>query len=146
MVCINYNNMPANTNNYGDCNCVYVTQTQLGDEEIPDELSSLVRKAGDGLDSSPPPSAVTSANVTADSVEQGEGGGEVSGGEEVSLLRAQLEEVESRNQQLVQEVGELREKNAELSRRYQDATRAYEQERRVSSETVKLGRRHYMGL
>ncbi len=53
--------------------------------------------------------------------------------EEMVILRAQLEAEVSKNRQVTKDLEEAKAKIMELNRRCQDATRAYEQERRVSS-------------
>ncbi len=53
--------------------------------------------------------------------------------EELVQLRLLLAEEQSKSQQMQEELEETKSKVMELSRRFEDATRAYEQERRVSS-------------
>lgn len=54
------------------------------------------------------------------------------GEELVDDYRVKFEEVESRYYHKEQELAEAKKKIVDLNRRYQDAVRAYEQERRVS--------------
>jgi predicted RNase H-like nuclease (RuvC/YqgF family) len=97
-------------------------------EEIPVGLENLVRRSGgDG--------EAESNSEDSQPILDGEGAFT----EELTSLRTQLEEEQAKRRTLEREKGELEReleeskvKNVTLHRRYQDATRAFEQERRVS--------------
>ena len=100
----------------------------LADSE---ETSTQVRKAGDGLDSSPPPiSAANSSSLSSESLEHS------SVNDASDEYRLKFEQSEAKHEQTRQELAEAKKKIVDLNRRYQDAVRAYEQERRVSAGVV----------
>ena len=99
-------------------------------EEVPEELSNLVRKSGDGAMSTSSHNDHTpnSAGEDEDPLPQSQFQND---DEELSCLRLLLEEEQVKNKKVEKELEETRGKVQELNRRFEDATRAYEQERRV---------------
>ena len=91
-----------------------------------------MRKSGDGATSSTPNTDYTpQSGVLDDPTDESS-----SESKELARLRALLAEEQEKNKQVRKELEETKGKVLELNRRYQDATRAYEQERRVGTLMV----------
>ena len=137
---------------FGDLLFVLCSVQPVTGEDISDELSKLVSSYVESSDAAAaaitatnpnqsPQSSISEDSLADDSssgaatTRGGAGGGGSSAphpsSEEMVILRAQLEVEQSKNRRVVKELEEAKAKIMELNRRYQDATRAYEQERRV---------------
>ena len=99
-------------------------------EDVPENLANLVRKSGDGAMSNSsnqdhtPDISICDEN-TAPSLHKADD-------EELEKVRLLLAEEQAKSERVERELEETRGKVLELNRRFEDATRAYEQERRVS--------------
>ena len=95
---------------------------------MPEELANLVRKSGDDATTTKANSDQTNE---AGASEDSSSSARVEEDKEMSRLKSLLEDEQTKNRTIEKELAELKEKILELNRRFQDATRAYEQEKKV---------------
>ena len=123
-------------------------------EDISDELAKLVQQRSESNPSSSdgasaadshsnpnhsPQGSISEDSLVDDAAVAAGGGANPAprqpSNDEMVMLRAQFEAEATKNRHLAKELEEAKAKIMELNRRCQDATRAYEQERRVSTGT-----------